>query len=265
MFRLLVASDTHCGSILGLTPPGHHSDDNREWALPFWEFYTDYLAQLGRLDAVVFNGDLIDGPGKKESSEHETTNINKQVKMAAEVLGHVRADKKYIVRGTGYHTDFQGSFEDFVADEMSIDAHDELRLDVHGRKLHFRHVVGRSDTPYGQHTQTAKELINDMMQADLEGYEDADILGRSHVHYSTGSWLMDSNRGVRREVFTNPGLQLRGPRQSSYVRKLRTWMYHVGATLIEIDPDSREHYIRPHIFPIRAYAPQTREYICLTD
>jgi len=262
MFRILVLSDFHSGHLLGLTPPEYHADAY-PWQAKFWQFYADYLQQVGQVDALVLNGDLVDGPGRKDSSQHIRTDINVQVAMAAEIAEQVQARRRYVVRGTGYHTDGYGAFEDHVASDLDCDAFDELRLAIHGRKLHLRHHVGRSDIPYGQYTQVGKELINEMLQSDMEDYEDADILGRAHVHYCTGVWMMDATRGVPRHGFTNPALQLRGPQQGSYVRKLRTWMYHVGGTLIEID-GTGEPFIRPHAFPLKLYAPEMREYIWLT-
>lgn len=258
--RLLVIGDTHCGSLLGLTPPEYQSDDNRDWLGPFWEWYTSTLEQIGPVDALVHLGDAIDGMGRKESTQHLTTNLNKQVDMAVQCIEAVRAKCRYLVRGTGYHTDLGGSFEDFVAEQLKIDAHDELRLEINGRKFHARHVVGRSDIPYGQYTQDAKEATNEILQSELEDYDYADMLGRAHVHYNTGVWYWDSKRQVKREVWTNPALQLRGPVQTAFVRKLRTWMYHVGLTLLEVDRHG-EHFIRPIICPIKLYYPSKGEYI----
>lgn len=252
MFRLLDLSDFHSGHLLGLTPPSRWSDENRGWAEPFWNFYVSALEQIGPVDAVVLKGDLIDGPGRKDSTLHLTTDIRQQTEIAMEAIRPIKARKKYVVRGTGYHVDHSGPMEDYIADALGVVAHDELRLAAHKRRMHFRHVVGRSDTPYGQYTQLAKELANDIMQASFEKYESADILGRGHVHYCAVIGVADAETGMMRYVYSNPGMQLRGPLSGGFVRGLRTWLYHVGFFLTEIDKNG-EAFLRPILFPIQKY------------
>lgn len=254
--RILIASDFHSGHLLGLTPPPHHYP----YQETLWSYYVDAVQDNGPYDAAIFNGDLIDGPGKKETTHHLTTDTRKQVKMAIQAIEAAQAPTNFIVKGTGFHTDTDGNDEEFIGDAVGCSVQDELRLEIHGRKLHARHVVGRSDIPYGQYTQLGKELINDLLQAEFEGYEDADILIRSHVHYCVRIGVADGIRGVMREAITTPALQLRGPLQSGFTRKLRTWLYHVGITVINIEPGRLD--IRPVILPITTY--QRREYTCLT-
>lgn len=264
MFRLLVLSDTHCGHLLGLTPPDWVGPQNKQWAEPFWAMFREAVDELPRLDAVVYNGDLVDGPGKKDTENHLTTDMNNQLDMAEVIVSSVKTRRRYFVRGTGFHVDNTGNLEEIVARRFDATAQDELRLQIHGRRLHFRHVVGRSDIPYGQYTQLAKEQINDLLQAQMEDYDDADVLIRSHVHYCVQTAVADGNRGLVRHAVTTPALQLRAPIQGPYTRKLRTWLYHVGILYIEIDT-SGEVYIRPRIFPIKLYTPHERRYECLTS
>ena len=252
----------HCGHVLGLTPPQYQSDENREWLGALWQFYNDTLCQIGTVHVHVFDGDALDGHQEKDPSALLKPMINVQTDMAEESIRLVRARKRYIIRGTGYHTDRQCSYEQYVADALNCDCLDDLRLEVSGCRLHFRHVIGRSDTPYGQGTPAYKEIINEMLAADLEDYDAADVLGRAHTHYATGVWSANGKTGRLKQAYTGAGLQLRGPTQSKFTRGLRTWMYHVGMTLIEIEP-SGEAVVRPIIFPIQLYAP--KEYICLKE
>jgi hypothetical protein len=259
--RILVESDYHAGHILGLTPSRYWSESN-PWARILWEERAKILAGIGKIDAHILNGDAIDGPGRKDSSAHLTTDIIEQTEMAIEAAECVKTKRRFVVKGTGYHTDAGGNLERVIASALNTEAVDELRLDIHGRKLHARHVVGRSDTPYGQMTQLQKEVVNDMLQAEMEDYESADIIVRSHVHYCTMTAVADAARGLMRHAVTTPALQLRAPVQSEYTRKLRTWLYHVGLTVIEIDKAGNVG-IFPHIIPLKLTAPQSREYITL--
>lgn len=263
-FRMLVISDLHCGNVLGTTPPEHQTERTREWLGPLWERLLSLADQIGTVDALVANGDLIDGPGRKDSTHHITTDILEQTEMAEYALSRFKTRKRFVVRGTGFHTDANGALENVVAQALNCEAFDELRIDVHGLKFNFRHVIGRSDTPYGQYTQAGKEMINDQLQAEMEAYDYADLLGRAHVHYCTGAWRWNTARNRKQEVWTNPAMELRGPKNSSYVRKLRTWMYHVGAMVITVWPDG-EYRLTPAVWPLKVYAPTMREYICLTN
>lgn len=261
MFRLLVMSDLHCGDATGLTPPKWHNDEFGDFQRPFWEWYVGTVKSIGPVDALVLDGDLIHGPARRDSAGHLTTNVKKQTKMAAECIKQVETKRRYIVRGTGYHTDHGGPLEDYIADSFGIDAEDELRLEIYGRKLLFRHVVGRSDIPYGQYTQIAKEMINEILQGSFEGYPAADINVRAHAHYSVMVSVGDAVHGRERIALVNPALSLRGPEVTSFVRGLRTWLYHVGMTLIEIE-DNGEVFIRRRFFKSSEYL--KRGYECLT-
>lgn len=261
MYRMLVLSDTHCGNRVGLTPPAFWNEETRQWLEPLWTFFDNMLRQVGRVDLLVANGDLIDGPQKKDPTALLETDIEKQVEMATDILKMVPADKRVIVKGTGYHTDENCSFEAFVAKALGTEALDEYCCEIYGRLCQFQHVVGRSDIPYGQYTQIAKEMIRDMLQSVLEDFRAATLLGRAHVHYYVGVELGDNERGIRK-AWTNPALQLKGPLKTKFVRGLRTMIYHVGGTLVEIDRTGWPT-VRPIIFPLKMYAP--REYECLTE
>lgn len=260
MYRMLIINDMHCGHLLGLTTPKYHSEAY-PWQAKAWNFYKNSVGQIGPVDDLVINGDAVDGEGKKDTQAHLTTDVNKQIEMAIEICKLPKAKRKHVVRGTGFHVDGPCSYEDMLASELNTDAHDDLRLEIHGRKLHIRHVVGRSDTPYGSFTQLQKEQINDIIQGEFEDYKAADILIRAHVHYCYEARTADSVKGFMRSVYTAPALQMRGPIQSSFTRKLRTWKYDFGFTLLEIDKTG-EHFIRPILMPIKSYA--KKEYTCLS-
>ena len=262
MFRAIMINDTHCGHKLGLTPPDWHCDQYRAWQQPAWDFFSKTLKQIGKVDALFVDGDSIDGPGYKNTQSHLTTDIGEQVTMAVQAIEQVNAKRKYIIRGTGFHTDGHTAYENFIADAYGVEAYDELRIEIHTRLFHIRHVVGRSDIPYGQQTQMQKEIINEILQGEFENYKAADVLLRAHVHYCFEVRTADSARGIMRHVYTAPALQLRGPQQSAFTRKLRTWKYDYGITLIEVDPKSKEVFIRPLLMPIKNY--MRREYQCLT-
>ena len=74
MKRVLILSDTHCGSIFGLTPPDYHNHYN-EIQKVGWDFYEETISNLGNIDLCIVNGDAVDGPGKKDTRQHITTDM----------------------------------------------------------------------------------------------------------------------------------------------------------------------------------------------
>lgn len=258
-YRIAVTNDQHCGDKLGLTPEEFHCEEYRPFQKPAWDFYCNASEQIGTVDLHVANGDLIDGPGKKDTTHLLTTDIKVQQKMAIRAIEQIDAKRRVIVRGTGFHVDGDKSYEDDVSDALGCPIYDEFRPEIYGRLFHFKHAVGRSDTANGAFTQMAKEQSNDILQGEFEEYPSADVLIRAHVHYCYMASSADSSRGIMRHVYTAPALQLRGPQQNSFVRKLRTWKYDYGFTLIEVDKKTKEVFIRPILMPIKKY--NKREYI----
>lgn len=258
MLRILKINDMHAGHVLGLMPPEWQAPVYHEWQRPFWDFFTTTVDQIGKVDVLAVNGDAVDGPSEKDAAYLAYPKFNDQVDIADAIARQIKAERRVVIKGTGYHTDRSGSYEEAVAQMLNCDAEDEWRSSFNGCIVQLRHVVGRSDTPYGQYTQDAKEMINEWLRAEMEDYEPARVIGRAHVHYSTGVWTIKNNRKV--QAFTAPGLQLRGPKIGPFVRKLRTWMYHVGVTLIEIDRYG-EAFIRPITFPLKLYMSRELKWI----
>lgn len=258
MYRAVIISDLHCGNRWGLAPPEWHSDQV-PWQKQFWEYYTNTIKQIGAVDCLFVNGDLIDGPQRKDAVTLLETNLKKQCEMSIRCIEQVKTKSIEIIKGTGYHTDNGLNLEEIIADQFDIEAVDDLRIEINGLKIYFRHVVGRSDIPYGQYTQLGKELINELLQSIQEDYDPAVLHIRSHVHYSVRVGMQD-NFGNYRTIYTTPALQLRGPGQTAFTRKLRTWLYHVGITLLEIDKHG-QFFLRCIPFKTKAY--YERGYKCV--
>lgn len=250
MTRILIEGDLHCGNELGLTPPEFWRDDLREIQRVMWEFREEQIKSIGKVDIHILNGDLVDGPGKKDSQGHLTTDLKLQAEMAYMCALRVKAKRRYITRGTGYHVNNGLNVEDIVADELGCEIQDTLRIEVNGRRINSRHVVGRSDTPYGQATQIQKELARDLIQAAVDGHQIADLHIRSHVHYH----VLVKLKG--RQAFSMPCWELPIEHPGAiYPRHLRTMYYDVGFVLVEIH-DSGEIVVRDRILPIQDHFPK---------
>lgn len=255
MTRILVENDLHCGNILGLTPPAYWRADLQAIQRVMWDFREAQLAAIDPVDIHVINGDAVDGPGRKDSLGHLTTDLDLQAEMAIECIERVQAGTRIFTYGSPYHVTAFGNVETAIAKHFGQLPQDTARFQVHGRKFNFRHVVGRSDVPNGQGAQTAKEITRDLLQAILDGHDPADVYGRAHVHY----FYMVMFKG--RTAFSGPCWELPIDMPGSvYPRTLRTQYYDVGLTLIEVD-DTGEIFIRPRIMKLNQFFP--KEYPCL--
>jgi hypothetical protein len=255
VIRAVIDGDYHCGHVLGLTPPDWWQKKTLALSRAVWEWRAEELRKIGRVDVHVALGDLVDGPGKKETIGLLTTDMDEQAEMAFICAGVVRAKHRYICYGTPLHTVSTLSHETAVARLLDSPIRETWRLKMGGKRFHFRHVVGRSDVPYGQGTQVAKEIVREELQALAESYEPAEVFGRGHAHY----WYRVET--ASKTAFICPALELPNPDEDGniYARKLRTMYYNVGFVLIEID-STGEVYIRPRIMPLKLAI--RKEYTC---
>ena len=248
MKRLLAIGDTHCGNLLGLTPPAWWNDRTPPTQRPMWEWYAKELATIGAVDILVLNGDLVDGEGKKETIGLLTTDVDEQAEMAVACLKDIVAKKRFLTYGTPFHTVGSSSYEKRIADALNSPVSATLMLDVDGMKFNFRHVAGRSDVPYGQGTQLYKEVVRDMLQSVIEEYSCADVVVRSHVHY-----YLHMDDGDRHAV-SLPCLQVP---ESVFARGLRTMYYRLGMVLFLVDDG--QVTVELHKMPLKIV--RRREYV----
>jgi hypothetical protein len=256
MIRILLEADLHCGNSLGIGNPEHWPERKRKAAQTVWDWRRERLREIGRVDIHVLGGDLIDGPGKKGTLGLLTTDIEEQAEMAEEVIREVRADYRYFTYGTPFHTVSVLDGENLVARAFRTKPLDEQRLGpFHGRRLLDRHVLGRSDIPYGALTPLWKEWVQEQLRALLEEYRAADIHTRHHVHYN---FLVSNGRSY---AISCPCWEI--PRLPSYSqpypRTLKTQYYDMGMMLIEIDRTG-EVFVRPQLMPLKLTSP--RRYEC---
>lgn len=214
--RMGVFADTHCGSQVGLTPrrfewgmiegdPERHN----KYAKVREDCWKWFLANRPRdLDLAVWNGDLIDGQGTRTGGvEQLTTNRNKQVKMAAEIIRTVGAKHNIIIFGTGYHVGLEEDWEEIIADNVSVDKLGNHEwVDINGVIFDFKHKVASSSVPYGRHTAASRDRTWSDKWAAKGLTPKSEIVVRSHVHYYTVS---GDSSGTS---FTTPALQGMGTR-----------------------------------------------------
>jgi len=257
MIRILSEGDYHSGEILGLAHPENWPSRRRRHAQTMWNWRAERLKEIGRVDIHILGGDLIEGPGRKETLGLLTTDIEEQAQWAQEAVAQVKADHRYFTYGTPLHVANYLKGENLVASAFGSRPQVTWRIGpLHGVRLMDRHALGRSDIPYGQGTPIWKEWVREQLQAVMEDYRAADVHLRHHVHY------FFEVRNARGRAIACPCWKLPVPAEgwgSPYPWTLRTQYYDVGFLLIEIDR-SGELYVRPQIMPLKITIP--REYEC---
>jgi len=261
---VLLASDTHCGSTIGLCPPeGVRTDDGQEirpskvqeW---LWECWTDVHQRYDAIarDAkaekwVILNGDLVDG------DHHGTAQImsrhpDAQAYIARETFAVTRALKPkrlFVVRGTEVHTGTSGSAEESLAHYLGAERDPEtrlwsrwhLRLRVHGKLFDVQHHgKGLGRLPHTKQNG-ANSLAWRVFQTCAErNLEPPALVVRSHLHQFADSY--GANRRTR-GLFL-PSFQLK----TAYVHRVAAdEIADVGAVVALVYPDGRME-ITPILF-----------------
>lgn len=246
--RVLILSDTHVGSEVGLCPSRIvlNNGTPREYVYKANEVqeiidsnFKRIIKEVGAPDILVLNGDTIDGYNDKAHGLGEiTTDLNEQVKMAKTCLSSIKAKKVYVTKGSNYHTGSNFNCDQAVADALHGEYRTTLKLNVANVILHFAHKLGNS-----KRTSTKATAIMGQLQESLvkSPYQDIDILVRSHVHY-----YLSINYGYKCAVVT-PALKS----VDNFVRE--TDEIVLGGTslgAVYVDCTKGNYYIEPMLFDI---------------
>lgn len=195
MKRLLIISDTHCGHAAGLTPPdfdtrppeGFGSKSYSLWQdrRHAWRWYSKLCAEL-KPDALLVNGDAIDGDGKRTKRvEYVTLDIQTQCDMAEACIKETGAPRIFMSYGSPYHVGVTQNEENRIA--RAVDAEEigyKGWIHLGGKKkISYRHHIGRSTIPHGRATSIFKSAYWDKIWAIRKEYPDVELVIRSHVHY----------------------------------------------------------------------------------
>ena len=185
--RVLIASDTHCGAVTGLTPKTFEtrSDKWQTMRRKFWREYCRIIDSLGKIDLLIFNGDAIDGPSNTKEAGIGLLYSDRHIQcdMAVECIDRVGANKIVMTRGTQFHTGDREDYEDQIAKSVGALAISSREwVDVNGTIFDCKHKIGASSIPYGSYTAPAKSNINNMVWAEDGTQPRAQIFVRSHTH-----------------------------------------------------------------------------------
>lgn len=184
MKKVLIVNDLHCGSICGLGVPAFVGSAN--YRLPFTETnqflydkWMEMVRDVGQVDLVIANGDLVEGLNKKKNGEEIITPyITDQCSMAVELLKRINSKNYAFTGGSPYHTgqDINGD-QEVCARIGGTWFGPDGKIELEGIKIHVRHVNSYSKVPYAR----ATSLLFEQCIAAIEG-DSTDIFIRSHTH-----------------------------------------------------------------------------------
>jgi hypothetical protein len=194
--RVLAIGDTHCGHVVGLTPPQwwfHRTGDKYhdkyvKIQRQMWNWFVKELAPLKPIDRVIFNGDAIEGKGLRSGgTELITSDRIRQGEMFKSILEEIDCNEVAMTYGTPSHTgtdeDMEDVIEKVLKQDFSISIESHLEREIAGVRFDARHFISGSGIPHGRYTPLAREDLWRLIWADRSEKFAPHITLRSHVHY----------------------------------------------------------------------------------
>lgn len=228
---IVVVSDTHIGSDVGLVPPaarldrGGHYELNRaqRW---LWEKWAEFWAAVwSRTRDYIFVhlGDVVDGVhhGGREAI---TENLAIQTEMAVALLKDPcrRARFRFFLRGTTAHAGLAAETEEMIARELDASRDPEtgaytwydLTLRHDGQVIHMAHHMPVSLVLHYQSTPLMREMFSAICAAAHTGNPPPQVYVRAHSHtyvsvrtsmyraVAVPPWQLRTSYSYRRGVYT---------------------------------------------------------------
>jgi hypothetical protein len=232
--RVLVISDMHCGSGVGMVPPKYQHNETQSL---LWKQYLEWLKMYPNPDICIVCGDAVDGSGDRDGGVGQiTVDRYEQVLMAEEVLKATKAKSFQLVAGTPYHVSSDGEdFERILADKIGGEFSDHGFYSINGVAFDVKHKINGSagGLPHTSYTGIAKEVSSNENWF-MQGIEPkARVLIRGHRHrygmVDTGSTL----------GFVCPAMQ---GLNSRYGSRQCSGLVHVGVLFIDVIDNNNIEY-----------------------
>ncbi len=193
---LVVISDPHVGSTLGLCPPmteladgsGYIPNPIQEWIWDRWVAFRTHIHERlgGRRWGFVINGDIIEG-NHHRTLELIHPDVGIHVRTAIEILEPVAKDAAhaYVVRGTECHV---GTAENGIGAALgsvtagtSHSAH-HWTVTVNGCVCSFKHHIGSTARTWTRATALGASLANERLEALNAHRTVPSVVCRAHRH-----------------------------------------------------------------------------------
>jgi hypothetical protein len=204
--QVVVISDTHCASTLGLChPDGHHLDDGGSYqpskaqkaVWNIWQdFWGEWVPRVTKREPwdLVINGDALDGDHHRTSTII-SPNLQDQHEAAVKCLEPVvclcldSGGRYYHIRGTEAHVGQSGQNEERLAkalgatpDEEGNSARWDMWKRVEGALCHFTHHIGTTSSVAYESTAVRAEWAEMQAACAEAGVEPPQVVVRSHRH-----------------------------------------------------------------------------------
>lgn len=208
-FAVVIVSDTHINSTVGLCKPAINLDDGgtyrispaQHWLWRTWLRFIDDVSILTKdyRVVVVFNGDIGEVDTKRRTTQLVTVNKATILRMVVETIEPLTdvADAIFVIRGTPAHAGKSSWLEEALARDLNICiksskdiySHYQVKGNIGGVLFDIAHH-GRM----GQLRHTAKLYAIRLAQETMDKYNDKghqppDIVVRSHHHRRADSGL----------------------------------------------------------------------------
>ncbi len=253
--KIVVISDTHTNSTVGLWPPDFIRDDGglvpqnkfQKW---LWKHWLDFNKQVDSTGEyiVVHNGDAIQGIHPSRDIQIVVPGQIDMLKAAEQVLAPLfkNAKERYMIRGTEWHDGLAGSdcemlgklLNAYVNPDLGQFSQWTMEMVLGGKRFAFAHHTSNTTvyhaTPPAREWREAKEAYADW------AVPIPDVIVRSHVH----RWGCYPDE-MGRLYFTMPAWQLKNA--FSYKHQPRR-LPSIGGLILWVEKG--EVRWQKHLYPI---------------
>jgi hypothetical protein len=186
--RVLVIGDTHVGSDVALSPEELIlASKNRilanEVQLAILQEFYDMIDDVGTVDLLILNGDLVEGTNYYgEGLGCVTTNMDMQAEVAIDLLSEIKFRKVVGCPGTKYHVKCNPNLDKKVIEGLGGVCMNEISMQIEQTRIYANHRTPVRMSKWETRSQSIAQdlLLNELNSMDFGHY---DIICKSHVHY----------------------------------------------------------------------------------
>lgn len=222
--RVLLMSDLHCGSEVGLTPVKWQQNEHQA---RMYTQYLEWLKEWKKFDIVLIAGDCVDGKAKKDGSIGLiSADRAVQVDMASECIRATGCSNVVIASGTPYHVSSDGEdWEKILADKIGAQFTDHGFYSINGVNFNIKHKISSGGMPHTKYAPLGKE-IEANKNWFMQGVETlSNVIVRGHTHQFA---QVDSGTCLG---FVLPALQGLG---SKFGRTQCSGVVHYGLVVMDV-------------------------------
>lgn len=185
--EILLISDMHVMSYWGLIHPEHVAQDIRTGPTVYgmnkpqtfsWEHWNKMIRDTKYVDAILINGDIIDGVNRHNVGAVCNSDPMEQCKMSATLIKMLPEDVPlYITKGTRYHCGDEFVSEQVVAEMTGGSYATEGIIEECGIRIFANHFA-----PHAQYKAGMLERKINQVAAAEKYSGKIDVIVRSHNH-----------------------------------------------------------------------------------